>query len=300
MTALKTSIRRLVYRVADAISPKLPALSDTERQYLSQLKAEVLTAAAGDPNGEWTKNLALLRESILQKDPRSFLRWPVVMRTMAATQERYILPELWFLLRHNWKRWRSVINELLVGHPYRCLFYPASSGNLIHQTYHLATFEKATGKSISDLKGIVEFGGGYGCLCRTTRRLGYTGPYLIFDFPAFSALQRYYLRTNGIEDVTYVSDPAALRSAIKAMSNQREILFVATWSLSETPIETREIICREVDTFGYFLVAYQSNFEGIDNDAFFSDMISRRGDVAWTKLPIRHLPANTYLIGKPR
>jgi hypothetical protein len=178
------------------------------------------------------------------------------------------------------------------------LLYPRSSANVINLAYHLAVFEKTTGQPISQVDGILEFGGGYGCLCRLTRRLGYTGPYVIFDLAASCALQSYYLRTNGIDDVTHISDLPALRAAINAMPNPCNALFIATWSMSETPIEGRDGVLELTQKFGWFLLAYQEDFAGIDNEHFFSDWAKRRDDIAWTKLAIPSPPGHAYLFGK--
>src|SRR5207244_11597755 len=51
---------------------------------------------------------------------------------------------------------------------------------------------------VDDLACVLEFGGGYGSMCRLFHNLGFRGRYLIFDLPAFSALQRFFLRSIGM------------------------------------------------------------------------------------------------------
>ena len=46
---------------------------------------------------------------------------------------------------------------------------------------------------------IVEFGGGYGSMCRLVRKLGFKGRYVIFDLRPILALQKYYLGLHGVE-----------------------------------------------------------------------------------------------------
>lgn len=295
---IKDRARRLIYTLSDALSPVLPPLSRPEASYLAQLRADISASpVVGEADAEWNQNVITLRQHILHDDPREFLRWPLVMRTMAATFEPYVLRELAFLRRHNWRRWRGVIAELGVGHPYRYPLYPRSSGNLIHQAHHIGVFERTSGQFIPRLDSIAEFGGGYGCLCSVTRRLGYEGPYVIFDLPEFSALQRYYLRNCGIADVVCLSELAALRTAIKAMPHHRNSLFIATWSVSEAPLETRNAVLELVEDFGWFLIAYQNAFAGVDNERFFGEFASRRADLAWTRVPIRR-SRSAYLVGR--
>lgn len=45
---------------------------------------------------------------------------------------------------------------------------------------------------------VLEFGGGYGSLCRGFHRCGFKGKYMIFYFPHFSTLQRFFLGSAGI------------------------------------------------------------------------------------------------------
>jgi hypothetical protein len=50
-----------------------------------------------------------------------------------------------------------------------------------------------------DTDCIIEFGGGFGSMCRLVHALGFRGQHIIFDLPPVWALQRYYLRLHGIE-----------------------------------------------------------------------------------------------------
>jgi hypothetical protein len=55
------------------------------------------------------------------------------------------------------------------------------------------------GSCLHDADCIVEFGGGFGSMCRLIGALGFRGRYVIFDLPPVLALQRYYLGLHGIE-----------------------------------------------------------------------------------------------------
>lgn len=180
--------------------------------------------------------------------------------------------------------------------PLPCVYCPFSSSNAIHQAYHLHRFETESGLQIQDFGTILEFGGGYGSLCRIAHRLGFKGRYLIFDLAEQCVLQRYYLDSVGIADVTLISDLEALSSAIQ-FNSQSPKLFVAAWSLSETPLEVRERIARVLGSFDAFLIAFQRQFEEVNNAEPFAKWQSWFPTVIWTISEISHLPGNTYLLG---
>jgi hypothetical protein len=64
---------------------------------------------------------------------------------------------------------------------------------------HLFRFHSRLGSYLHDADCIVEFGGGFGSMCRLIGALGFRGRYVIFDLPPVLALQRYYLGLHGIE-----------------------------------------------------------------------------------------------------
>src|SRR3989339_220912 len=148
----------------------LPVLSELEQKYLLELNNTFQntplldTKNASPSESVWLANSNRLRELVLTGDPRRFLRWDVVTRTMFISYARYIDLEIKYLKRLNdWSsRWRPAIRESSTGYPTRCIFYPASSANLIHHAYHLARHEERTGVRAEDLDLVFEFGGGYG------------------------------------------------------------------------------------------------------------------------------------------
>ncbi|MDI1344707.1 MAG: hypothetical protein PSV22_11475 [Pseudolabrys sp.] len=312
-TLPRRALRNAVFALSDALSPAPKPLTAKDEANIARLRSEIATAALPEtvPGGaeEWMENLVTLRHHVLNEDPREFLRWPVILKAMFVTFYGYVARELLYLLRHNWRRWRPAIAEAPVGRPYRYPLYPASSGNLIHHAYHLALFERSTATEVADLGCIVEFGGGYGSMCRLTRNLGFRGTYIIFDLPHFSALQRFYLRSMGFAvadaaesatpgEIVCLSDANELRNAVARASANGKALMIGTWSLSEAPIAARNILLELADRFALFLIAFQSDFAGVDNVRFFADWTKRHPAVRWQFQPIRHFPSSKYLFGK--
>ena len=52
-------------------------------------------------------------------------------------------------------------------------------------------------------------------------------------------------------------------------------LFIANWSLSESPLKLRKIIFNKIINFDYILISYQEKFEKINNHLYFSDIAKK-------------------------
>ncbi|HHT9107003.1 MAG TPA: hypothetical protein ACFYD9_00020 [Candidatus Wunengus sp. YC64] len=255
---------------------------------------------------EWVNNVTELVEDINNSDPRRFLQWNVIRNTMFVPKtSSYIVNELKFLIEGNWHIWKSATEEVQIGHPDPCIFYPKSSSNLIHHAYHLAQLGNQLKLNITDIDYVLEFGGGYGSMCRLFHNLGFKGKYIIFDLPVFSALQEFYLKSIGINakyganeytnGVSCIFKTEVLREILNNKESKKKSIFIATWSISETPIYA---ILSMLDNFDLFLIAYQKQFGEIDNSNFFSAWKDSLKNYKWYSYEIRHLPNNYYLFGK--
>jgi hypothetical protein len=117
-------------------------------------------------------------------------------------------------------------------------------------------------EKIRSMKTIVELGGGVGDLCDTVYRLGFTGDYYIYDFPEISKLQEYHLTTAGHENVKFINSTDSLVAGD---------LVVATWSLTEMPLDLRDIVVDKLQDSKEWIVAYSNKIFGIDNDAWIKE-----------------------------
>jgi len=228
----------------------------------------------------------------------------------------YIAQWLAYLKAHpEWRsRWQPAVRESAVGDPRPFVDYWPSSGNLLAQAYHICRFEDLTGARLSDVDFIVEFGGGYGALCRLLCTLGFRGTYAIFDFPEFSALQRFYLRAHGLPvversrrepgrpEIVTVSTAGGLDDELEGRSSGRAA-FVAFWSLSEAPLPVREAIMTRVAAFDMFAFGYQERLGDVDNVAWFREWRARfeADNLEWHDLPLRrHVGAVRHSFGTRR
>ena len=283
-------------------------LIDQLRRTISENVKDVLDKTTIDDT--WCKNINKFCELVLTSDPKEFLQWDVILRTMVVGNADFVRDELNFLKSlSDWKgRWLNAIEESLVGNPTLYDDFPSSSGNLIHQAYHLAQFEKKTGMDISQASFIFEFGGGYGSMCKLVHNLNFKGRYVIFDLPPLSALQSFFLNMNRISAISYneyleinsngvicVSEFEQLKTIISDNRNISDAVFIANWSLSESPINLRHSILPLVRSFKAFLVAYQGLFGDIDNVKFFEEeLVNANKNIKWHNWKIKHLSNQRY------
>ena len=250
---------------------------------------------------EWIKNESRLRQLLVTEDPREFLSWPMVVWTIFVANQAYVGVSLRSLqLRGDWKsRWEPALRECWVGSPRPYKWFPESSGNLIHQADLLAQFEECTDKRIEDVEFIFEFGGGYGSMSRLAHNLGFRGDYVLFDLPAFSLLQQFFLKSIGVMGprVHCISDLEELGRVLQDNGVIAAPLFVAMWSICEVPTEMRERILGLVSSYDAFLILYQERFAQTDNIAFFRKWTQTQEGIDWFGWELAHQPGVRYLIG---
>ena len=260
-----------------------------EQKQINQLKTDIGLLpefdeeAVSDAESIWNKNINELKKMIIHNDPREFIKWDVVRETMFVGNADYINVELKYLQSHKqWDtRWKIAIQESHNGCPEPFYRYLKSSGNLIHHAYHLARFEDKTGLMVNELDNILEFGGGYGSMCRLAHNLGFKGKYVIYDFPHFSNLQKFYLNSLGLTLRT--DDQFHLNNGIYCLNNlndliavdprEKKSLFIATWSISESPLFIRERMLSQIVLYDAQLIAFQECFGEIDNLSFFKQRL---------------------------
>ena len=182
-----------------------------------------------------------------------------------------------------------------IGNPKPYFLDKGTSGNDVHQAYNLSMILDRC--YLSDISQVIEIGGGYGTMCKLFKELEFDGKYFIFDIPEFTHLQYYYLKSskeNYICTTHFTSTPNSLELEIKPGT-----LLIGTWSISEMPIELRRLILRTVQ-FDYLLIAFQAEFEGVNNIYFFTEFMQQYPDIDFRMFQVGHLPGNYYLTGIPK
>jgi hypothetical protein len=292
------------------LAAKLPPPTSHEKELIRQLRGKIgclsalrPTRAMAESERIWMDFRLELRSALLSKDPRTFLEFSVIGQTMFVDHPRYIRYEYDYLRnRADWMiRWRSAVEESDRVTVPRYPYDRSTSGNLIHYAFHLAQFEEATGIDLSRARSVLEFGGGYGGMCRLLRQLGQSGRYTIFDLPEMVALQEFYLSVHDFDvgpDRTAddsVHCVADFPEPSERGAEEHVDLFIATWSISETSLEFRESFLSRVNARNV-LIAYQGSFGEINNAEFFRCWSRARPRRKWREIRCEHMPGRQYYL----
>ena len=231
----------------------------------------------------WARNRRALQEHLKSNDLADFINWSTIQATMFVGDVGYVRKEYAEIMTDK-QFTGSVIEETKAGHP--PLMWGWTSGNLIHQYYHLKQWLDLTRQDIREMGSIVEVGAGYGAMALICHRLGFKGRYFIFDLPELVRLQRYYLwETIGDLDTIYWSFPLELCD-----------LFIASHSLNEMPVVERERLLSQVAAKEY-LFASSYEFDGVNNQDYFEQMAGSIQGIDWKFYPHRHQENAFYMVG---
>lgn len=282
---------------------------------VARLRADIAEIARSADSGIeadalWNAKRAELRRFAATGDPARFMRWPPVRTTMVKRRHGPVAVELRHLRRRpDWPtRWRPALREMTLGGPRPFPRLPTTSATVLHTAHHLCRFEELTGVRPETAAFVLEFGGGYGAMGRLLHRLGFRGVHAIYDLPEVSALQRFYLGHAGIpvaawdgrapgSGVVTISTPDHLERVV-ALRPRGTALFLASWSLGETPLALRDRFLAAVSGFDAFLLGYTARFGDIDNRAAFAEWRAALPHLVWHDLPLPHMgKAEWYLFG---
>ncbi len=75
-------------------------------------------------------------------------------------------------------------------------------------------------------------------------------------------------------------------------------MFLATWSISESPIRIRDMFFPLISELQSFLISYQDRFGEVNNVDYFDKWKATMSNVTWHDWRIEHIPGNNYLVGK--
>jgi len=204
-------------------------------------------------------------ENEYRNHPTDYLRQPTISKCLHPPGRN------WFDGYFQELKEDSVFSDVLarvidgdVGGPYSHSEFDNLCPVTVEHIYHLYMIDKYLGISIidNDISSVVDIGGGYGNLCRIARQLGYTGRYTIADFPLMLEIQEDYLSNNGILDVDFVP--------LGKIRSQPKSILIATYSINEMPLETRQLIEPHYKSFDYLYFVHNNTFDGVCNAEYFS------------------------------
>ena len=260
----------------------------TIKENIEDLAKDLPTVRNEGTSNHWAMVCQDIKNRIIIGDIENFLRWHNVKETMVVTSKTLAEYEYSVLSKSSrWTLYKEAVKNLNIGNPIPSEVYPETNNNAIHQLYHLHIFESKYGP-VENCDKIIEFGGGYGCLCSIIRKLGFTGEYIIIDFPEFHLIQKYYLNSLGIYN---------FKQEMPKKEDFSNATFFAFWSLSETEIGFRiHFIDNYLSNLKNFLMAYQLDYEGQDNIPSF-DRIKAYLPFNIEEIHLGHIPQNYYILG---
>ena len=215
-----------------------------------------------------------------KKNITNFLRESFIQKMFFLHNRFFVYAELKDLQKNKkWSLYKELINEDNAGNPIRYFLYPDSSGNRINHVYHLNILSKELNINLTDIKKVFEFGSGYGCMARIFSKLNQKIKYTCFDTHSVNLLQFYYLKHNNLDVGFSKKNNFFLNSDLKKTKKTHESklksLFIANWSLSETPSKFRKNFISIIKKNEFILICFQEKFEDIDNLKYFNNLRSK-------------------------
>ena len=181
-----------------------------------------------------------------------------------------------------WSLYKKLLIEDDVGNPVRYFLYPNSSGNKINHVYHLSVLINEFDLNIKKIKKVFEFGGGYGCMARIFSKINHNIKYFCFDTYCVNLLQYYFLKHNNLNVGFSKNNNFFLTSNSEAnkdyFKDNLHSLFIANWSISESPIKFRKKFEKIIKSSNYILISFQESFEDIDNLKYFNELKKKLSD----------------------
>jgi hypothetical protein len=218
-----------------------------------------------------------IKKLIIDKKFSNFLRENIIQKIFFVHNRIYILFMLFKIIFNKNKLYKKLLLEDNIGNPIRYFLYPKSSGNRIREVFHLLNFNAFSKIPLNKIKTVLEFGGGYGNMARLFYKINKNINYQIFDTFHVNLLQYYYLRMLKIPSTFNKTKNKNISlnydiSKCSSFNQADKKLFIANWSLSESPIKLRKIIIKKIISFDYMLISYQEKFENINNHLYFSNI----------------------------
>jgi putative sugar O-methyltransferase len=231
-----------------------PELSDETRRLWEAWEKDFAPRAAEFVHPLWQKARPAFFSLFQNGLPADFLKHSEVAHQFCrggfGPPQRHELNYLRTRPRALWDLVRCY-TESPVGSPTKDCVELNISANSLGMLYYFSRVAEKT--ELAGLKTIVEFGGGYGCLCRVFRDLLPTPPtYIIIDLPEMLALQHYFLRASAPASrvIAHQGPPAFLEPGathLLPVQHAKTLpvepdLFISTFALSETPQKLQEEI----------------------------------------------------------
>ncbi len=210
---------------------------------------------------------------------KNFLRKGFIQKMFFVHNRLYNLKFLKKIINSKQENWIQLLSENEIGNPVPFFMNKKTSGNRIRHVY-LAKEIYDFGH-IKKLDAVIEIGGGYGCMASIFNKIDKNINYTIFDLPEVNLLAYYYLQSQNIDcglnsvnkKINLISDIKLIQKKFEMYRNEnKSILLIANWSLSEMPIKLRLKLEYLIKNCTYGIISFQSTFEEISNVNYFNKL----------------------------
>ncbi len=123
----------------------------------------------------------------------------------------------------------------------------------------------------NDNEIILEFGGGTGQMSDVLSKLNFKGKHIVYELPLITIIQRHFINKRNIKTKYILDDekldiingtnflPCNQINTEKFVMNLQNINFIATFSLTETDIDTHNKFAKFITNFSRVYIAYSLN-----------------------------------------
>jgi hypothetical protein len=206
---------------------------------------------------------ALVKE--FNEHPNDFLRQTAFRFALHPNQQKVADAYFPTLMRSAWVN-VSRLRDPARGKPFQYEKYKQCSPLSIQHAYYLHLIGEAFGDWWHFM--VSEIGGGYGNMRRVANDMGHITSYIIFDFKQMHEIQRQCL--GGLYTGYITLTPTKLRQAGAPAS-----LLIATFSVSEMPMQQRLKLEQAYSAYDHMFFAYNREFDGVDNFKYFAELGER-------------------------
>jgi hypothetical protein len=240
----------------------------------------------------WQSYLSQLKDINLD----NFLQNSIIKKTMYPLCVEWAKPRLEYLeSRVEQKELKRLLKIPLVCGAQITNDKYQTDDNTISHLYHIKFWEEKTANKIQDVKSIIEWGGGYGNLCRIIRMINTDCEYTIFDFEQICKIQNSYITCFYICNGVSILKAKSIK--LKFIDNEyfkcndfNCDLFISTWALNESSLDAVKCVIGNLDTNKFLLTYYKGEmFEE-------SATLIESGLSNCTRYDCLGLPCNYYLV----
>lgn len=243
--------------------------------------------------GWWNIKKIGICNHLANENISSFQKWDEIGSTMISGE--YNVEYEYLTNDKRWNLWKDKLKETILK-PNSHSIWSESSTNNLHHAYSLQILMEKIGYKLFDFDDIVEFGGGYGNMCRLFKVWGHDKPYYLYDISELIKIQKYYLAENGIINNIYYKSEYDVIDVVEGNS-----LFLGMWSISEVPMNERAELLKNLKFYNCknIFLAMGKGFDSDNNEEWLkSTIIPKLEELKYhcEIIEIKHITGSLYFV----